>query len=146
MVRVLVVEDDRDTAELMTTLLGLWGHRAFSTCDGAEAVAVSGRWSPDVVLLDLALPGMDGYEVARQIRRHGGKQPVIVCISGYGQDDDRRSRAAGCDHHFLKPADPDELRRLLQAVGARRAPPSGEARRGDRPCGGAPTAPGTSPE
>jgi CheY-like chemotaxis protein len=73
-----------------------------------------------VVLLDLALgPGPDGYEVARHVRRLARSQPVIICVSGYGRDEDRRRACeAGCDHHLLKPADPDALAQLLRAVEA----------------------------
>jgi CheY-like chemotaxis protein len=117
MLRVLVVDDNRDTAETTGILLGFWGHEVHAAHDGATAVQAAGRFRPDVVLLDIGLPDMEGYEVARQILRQPGKQPVIICISGYGREEDRRkSREAGCDHHFLKPLGPGELQRLLQSV------------------------------
>jgi CheY-like chemotaxis protein len=118
MLRVLVVDDDRSIREVMRLLLQAWGHAVATVPDGAAAVGAADTFRPDVVLLDLALGGpMDGLAVARQIRRQGGARPVLVCVSGYGAEDDRRqSRAAGCDHHLLKPADLDELRHLLQAV------------------------------
>jgi DNA-binding response OmpR family regulator len=117
MLRVLVVDDNRDTAETMAILLKLWGHEAFTARDGWAAVNAVDHFRPDVVLLDIGLPGLDGYEVARQLRQGGGKQPVIICVSGHGRAEDRRqSRAAGCDHHLIKPADPDELQCLLQTV------------------------------
>ena len=123
--RVLVVDDSRDTAQTMSALLEMWGHQPFVAYDGAAAVEAAVHCCPDVVLLDLALgPGPDGYEVARQVRRLAGKQPVIICISGYGRDEDRRrSREAGCDHHLLKPADPNELAQLLREIEAG-APPA----------------------
>jgi DNA-binding response OmpR family regulator len=120
MLRVLVVDDDRDTREATRLLLTLCGHEVVTARDGAAAVQAADSFRPDVVLLDLALgPGPDGYEVARQVRRRAGAQPVILCVSGYGRDEDRRrSREAGCDHHLVKPADPEELGRLLRAVEA----------------------------
>jgi CheY-like chemotaxis protein len=117
MLRVLVVDDDRDTAESMGFLLNRWGHETLIARDGAAAVEVADLFGPDVVLLDLGLPRMDGFEVARRIRRPADSRPVIICVSGYGQREYRlRSRAAGCEHHLLKPADPEDLRRLLQTV------------------------------
>jgi two-component system CheB/CheR fusion protein len=119
MLCVLVVEDSPDTAETTRVLLELWGHVTLIAHDGPAAVQAADRFRPDVILLDIGLPGLDGYEVARQVRRLIGKQPVIICISGYGRDEDRRrSREAGCDYHFVKPADPDQLERLLRAIEA----------------------------
>jgi two-component system, sensor histidine kinase len=118
MLRILVVDDDPDTTQSMACVLRLWGHEAFTAHDGAAAVKAADQFRPDVVLLDLDLGSRpDGYEVARQVRRQAGPQPVILCVSGYGRDEDRRqARAAGCDHYLLKPPDLDELRRLLLAV------------------------------
>ena len=118
MLRVLVVDDDRNTTETMRILLQVWGHEVVTAGDGPAALKAADAFRPDVVLLDLGLGGpTDGLAVAWQIRRQGVARPVLVCVSGYGGEDDRRrSRAAGCDHHLLKPADPDELRHLLQAV------------------------------
>jgi CheY-like chemotaxis protein len=118
MLRVLVVDDSPDTVESTRVLLEMWGHNPFIARDGAAAVKAAVDFCPDVVLLDLALgPGPDGYEVARHVRRLARSQPVIICVSGYGRDDDRRqSREAGCDHHLLKPADPDALAQLLTAI------------------------------
>jgi DNA-binding response OmpR family regulator len=105
MLRVLVVDDNRDTAETMAILLKLWGHEAFTARDGRAAVNAVDHFRPDVVLLDIGL------------RQGGEKQPVIICVSGHGRAEDRRqSREAGCDHHLIKPADPDELQCLLQTV------------------------------
>jgi CheY-like chemotaxis protein len=119
MLRVLVMDDDRDLRETTRILLEWWGHQVSTAPDGAATVRAVDQFRPDVVLLDLGLPGMDGYEVARHVRRLGGKQPVIICVSGYGQDEDRRkSREAGCEYHLLKPADPGELKRLLHGIQA----------------------------
>jgi two-component system CheB/CheR fusion protein len=119
MLCVLVVDDSPATVETTRVLLELWGHVTLIARDGPAAIQAADRFRPDVMFLDIGLPRLDGYEVARQVRRLAGKQPVIICITGYGRDEDRRrSREAGCDHHFLKPADPDVLARLLQTIEA----------------------------
>jgi len=114
--RVLVVEDNRDTANTLTTLLAHWGHRVRTVYDGAQALAAERDFRPDVVLLDIGLPGIDGYEVAKQLRVQMAGQPLsIVAISGYGREEDkRRAHEAGCDHHLTKPPARDELQSLLQ--------------------------------
>ena len=83
--------------------------------DGREALEVFGTYRPSVVLLDIGMPGMNGYEVARALRAQFPDNPaVLVALTGWGQDDDRaRARAAGFDHHLVKPADIDALQRLL---------------------------------
>jgi CheY-like chemotaxis protein len=113
--RVLVVEDNLDAAVTLVDLLTLWGYEVSAVHDGLAAVEVAPRHRPDVVLLDIGLPGIDGYEVARRLRGRpelGGL--LIVAITGYGQESDRqRARDAGCDHHLVKPVDLAILRRLL---------------------------------
>jgi CheY-like chemotaxis protein len=86
--------------------------------DGASALSVLDRFHPRVVLLDIGMPGMDGYEVARRMRRHpGGGALSIVALSGWGQDDDRaRSRAAGFDHHLVKPVEIHALHALMASI------------------------------
>jgi CheY-like chemotaxis protein len=113
--RILVVEDLRDSAHSLALLVRLWGHEAVVTYDGAAALAAASAVPPDVVFLDIGLPGMDGCEVARQLRRLPGMAAaLLVAITGYGQADDvRRCKEAGIDRHFLKPADPNELEKLL---------------------------------
>ena len=113
--RILVVEDNRDAADSLRLLLHLMNHEARVAYTGPNGVAVAKEWRPDVVLCDIGLPGIDGYEVARQIRRLPGMaKALIVAITGYGQDPDvQRSKEAGIDHHFLKPIDPAQLKRLL---------------------------------
>src|SRR6185503_5560375 len=111
--RVLVVDDNRDAADTLALWLEVHGH-ATRTVYGAEAAleAVSG-FAPDVVLLDLGLPGMDGYEVARRIKRDHGSMRVVA-LSGYGQARDKMmSAAAGFDAHAVKPVDMTELDQLL---------------------------------
>jgi CheY-like chemotaxis protein len=113
--RVLVVEDDPDGAEIMRLLLRLYGHRVEVAEDGPAALAAARRFGPDVVLLDIGLPGMDGYEVARRLRDvPEGKPPLLVAVTGYGGDGDRAlSERAGIQLHLVKPVDPEELQALL---------------------------------
>src|SRR5437868_8848102 len=113
--RVLVVDDDRDAADALALLLGLWGYQTLTAYDGPSALALYREHRPQVVLLNTAMPGMDGCEVARRLRRdHPSDGALIVALSGYGREEDRRRCAeAGAGCHGTKPADPDELRRLL---------------------------------
>jgi PAS domain S-box-containing protein len=116
--RILIVDDNADSARGLSRLLKLLGHEVRTAHDGLEAVAVAPAYRPDVVLLDIGLPGMDGYEVARQLRQDEAcRGCTIVAVSGYGQEDDRRrGREAGFDHHLVKPIDPDALLNLLCKV------------------------------
>jgi two-component system CheB/CheR fusion protein len=113
--RVLVVEDDPDSAQTLALLLELWGYEVAVAIDGPDALDAAPTFQPDVVFLDLALPGMDGYEVARQLRRLPGMAASLVAaITGYGHEADiRRCEEAGVDCHFLKPVEPAVLRELL---------------------------------
>jgi signal transduction histidine kinase/ActR/RegA family two-component response regulator len=120
--RVLVVDDNRDFADSLAAVLRLAGNEVCVTYDGLEAVGAAGMWRPDVVLLDIGLPVLNGYETARRIRDTLGKRnPLLVAITGWGQEEDRRrSRAAGFDHHLVKPIDPAELTRFLASALAAR--------------------------
>jgi CheY-like chemotaxis protein len=124
MLRVLVVDDDQDNAATLSMLLRLYGHEVVVAADGPSAVQAVQANPPDVVLLDLALPKMDGWQVAQQIRQNqDGKRPLIIVVSGYGTDADKlRSQEAGIDLHLIKPVDPAELEDLLkrfrQIIGA----------------------------
>jgi len=112
--RLLVVEDDRDVRETLEWLLRDMGHDVESAADGIRAVetAIHGRF--DVALIDIGLPGLDGYEVAIEIRKHLGPGLRLVALSGYGsREDRRRSIEAGFDLHLTKPYDLDGLRNLL---------------------------------
>jgi two-component system CheB/CheR fusion protein len=115
--RVLVVDDNLDVLESMAMLLRLEGHDVHAVKDGPEALATAEVFAPEVVLLDLGLPGMDGYKVARRLRQHPAlASAMIVAVTGHGSDLDRSlSREAGIDLHITKPADPDLLRELLRA-------------------------------
>jgi len=116
--RVLVVDDSVDTTHSLALLLSTSGHQVRTAHDGPGALAALAREPVDVVLMDIGLPGMDGYEVARRIRLQPGPDPVVlVAMTGYGQERDRQlARDAGFDHHLVKPADFDELLRILTAV------------------------------
>jgi two-component system CheB/CheR fusion protein len=113
--RVLIVDDNRDAAESMALLLQLRGHDVRTAHDGPGGLAAADAFRPEVVLLDIGLPGMDGYEVARRLRRRpAGKGTLLVAVTGYGHEDDRRrSREAGFDHHLVKPTDPAAVADLL---------------------------------
>jgi signal transduction histidine kinase/ActR/RegA family two-component response regulator len=116
--RILLVEDDHDVAESMGALLAIDGHTVNTANDGAVALEMVHSFEPDVVLLDLGLPGLDGYQVARRIRMETLKKAlVIIAVSGYGEGEHRRrSKEAGCDGHLVKPVQPDVLRKLLAST------------------------------
>ena len=120
--RILVVNDNVDTARSMATLLGLMGHEVTTARSGPEAIDAARAHPPEVVLLDIGLPGMDGFEVARRLREAAhSKNAMIVAVSGYSQEPDlRRSREAGFDHHLVKPIDFDALRSFLAGSAAAR--------------------------
>lgn len=116
--RILVVDDNKDAAESMATLLELWGHEVKRTYDGTRALAMGIDYRPEVIFLDIGLPGMDGYEVAGRLREMPETaRAVLVAVTGYGQEEDRRrSRRAGFDHHLVKPVAPETLRLLLTSL------------------------------
>jgi two-component system CheB/CheR fusion protein len=114
--RVLIVEDNHDTAESLRLLLELLGHRARVAYTGPEGVRVAREWPPDVVVCDVGLPGLDGYAVARELRRcFAAAPPLLVAVTAYSGDEARRrARESGFDHFFTKPAEP---RQLLDVIG-----------------------------
>jgi two-component system CheB/CheR fusion protein len=113
--RVLIVDDCPDTRATLTILLHLWGHDTRVAPDGPTALELARAFRPDVVLLDVGLPGMDGYEVARRLHQLAGLEHLfLLTLSGYATEEDHdRSREAGCDQHLVKPLDPEVLRDLL---------------------------------
>jgi signal transduction histidine kinase len=113
--RILVVEDNLDTALGLAKLLTLWGYQTQVAHDGPTGLEAWQTNKADILLLDIGLPGMSGYQVARKVReRSGPSKPLILALTGYGQPKDlRRSREAGFDHHLVKPVDPEELQKLL---------------------------------
>jgi CheY-like chemotaxis protein len=116
--RVLVVDDMPDNRETLGLLVAAWGHETLLAHDGPSALEAFAAFRPHAVLLDIGLPGFDGWEVARLIRRHEGRTPaLVVAVTGYGRERDReQSREAGIDLHLTKPADPEVLRRVLAEV------------------------------
>jgi CheY-like chemotaxis protein len=114
--RVLVVDDDPDNAQILTLLAGLWGYEAHAALDGSEALAEARDFRPDVVLCDLAMPGMDGCQVAESLRRHSANAgTMLVAVTSYGDDDHRGQAArAGFHAHFVKPVETHDLHRLLE--------------------------------
>ncbi len=116
--RILVVDDNHDGALTLAMLLQSTGNVTFTGHDGLEAVALAGEHRPDVVLLDIGLPKMNGYDAARAIRREAWSRPMtLIAVTGWGQDEDRRKSAeAGFDHHLVKPVDPGALMRLLSEL------------------------------
>ncbi len=114
--RVLVVDDNRDAAESLADLVSMLGHATEVAYDGPSALEKARAHPPDVVLCDIGLPGMDGYEVARALRAQHGPAIQLVAVSGYAQPEDvRRAGEAGFDAHLAKPPDPLEIERILTA-------------------------------
>jgi signal transduction histidine kinase/DNA-binding response OmpR family regulator len=114
--RILVVDDNQDAADSTAVLLQLAGHEVKAVSDGHDALASAPVFAPNVVLLDIGLPGLDGYAVARQLRAMAEtRSSCLIALTGYGQPTDReRASEAGFDHHLTKPADPDALLRVIQ--------------------------------
>jgi two-component system CheB/CheR fusion protein len=126
LLRILVIDDNEDSAESLSMLLGIGGHEVRTAFSGAEGIDEFSRFTPDVVLCDIRMPDMSGFEVARRIRAHArGPTATLVALTGFGADADRRaSSQAGFDHHVVKPADPEALLDIVRAA-AQRAPESG---------------------
>ena len=118
--KVPVADDNRDSAESLGMLLEMAGHEVRLSYDGEETLALAASFQPEVLLLDIGLPKMDGFEVASRLRQDPSLDGMLlVAVTGYGTDGDReRGRAAGFDHHLVKPVDPDDLKNLI--AGARR--------------------------
>jgi CheY-like chemotaxis protein len=112
---VLIVEDCPDTARSLAFLVRRWGHVPVVALNGPDALSLALASSPDVVLLDIGMPGMDGWEVARRLRRSEfGDRPTLIVMSGYCREEDQDlSRKAGCHMHLAKPVNPDVLQYLL---------------------------------
>jgi signal transduction histidine kinase len=113
--RVLVVDDNADAGNMLSYLLKALGHSVVTVTSGAEALNVAEEYRPEVILLDIGMPGMNGYEVARRIREGGHEpQPYLVAVTGWGKSDDpRHARAAGFDSHIVKPVDVMRLREIF---------------------------------
>ena len=112
--RVLVVDDNQDAADSLATLLDVMGYQVRTAYDGPEGIDAADEFEPAVALLDIGLPKLSGYDIARHIRARRGDRVLLVAITGWGQEEDqRRAREAGFDHHFTKPADFDRLIALI---------------------------------
>jgi PAS domain S-box-containing protein len=113
--RILVVDDNRDSAESMAEMLRLFGNEVAVAFDGLEAVERAGSFRPDVILMDVGMPRLNGYEATRRIREQAwGKAATIVALTGWGQEGDRaQTRDAGCDGHLVKPISLEDLQKLL---------------------------------
>jgi CheY-like chemotaxis protein len=116
--RVLVVEDNADAADSLSMLLRLYGHDVQVARTGPTAVEIASAFRPDVVLLDIGLPKLNGHEAAQHIRGEPwGRRMVLIALTGWGQDEDRRrSKDAGLDHHMVKPVEPAALMQLLAGL------------------------------
>jgi signal transduction histidine kinase/CheY-like chemotaxis protein len=119
--RILVVENDSQAAESLAMLLGTWGYEVRVAYDGPTALDVAADWRPHAVLLDIGMPGMDGYEVARHLREQEGmEEAIIIAVTGYGEEEDRqRAKEVGFDYHMVKPVPPQDLKELLALAEAR---------------------------
>ncbi len=116
---MLIVDDNRDAALLLHDLLQSQGYEVRVAFDGADAVGVARRFRPDIAVLDIGLPVMDGYELAGRLREALGTGVRLVALTGYGQQSDqRRAAEAGFDRHLVKPVDPATIGRVLEEVGA----------------------------
>ncbi|HZO13192.1 MAG TPA: ATP-binding protein, partial [Polyangiaceae bacterium] len=118
--RILVVDDNVDSADMMGALLQLRGHHVHVVHDAHSAIAAAKAFAPDTALLDIGLPDMDGYELARRLKKDHRKHRLrLIAVTGWGQDQDRkRAQQAGFDAHVTKPADPDALLRIIDGVHA----------------------------
>jgi DNA-binding response OmpR family regulator len=121
--RVLVVDDNEDAADSLATLLNVMHYQVRVAYDGPEAIEAADEFAPAVALLDIGLPKLSGYDIARHIRNTRGEGVLLVAITGWGQDEDRRkAREAGFDHHFTKPADFEVLLELIEQEMKHRTP------------------------
>jgi CheY-like chemotaxis protein len=113
--RILVVDDNRDSAESMADMLAMFGNEVAVAHDGLEAVEAAERLRPEIVLMDVGMPRLNGYAATRRIREtEWGRAVTIVALTGWGQEGDRaQSRAAGCDGHLVKPVSLADLKKLL---------------------------------
>lgn len=121
--KVLVVDDNQDAADSLVLLLRLRGHSAVAAYSGRQAIQSADADKPEVVLLDIGMPQMSGYDVARRIRErmNGKRRPILAAVTGWGQETDRtRSREEGFRYHFVKPVEISVLRELIRDISEER--------------------------
>ncbi|MDQ3216161.1 MAG: response regulator, partial [Pseudomonadota bacterium] len=120
---VLIADDNEDAAASLAMLLGMMGNETRTAPDGLAALGIGAKFSPEIVLLDIGMPKLNGYDAARRIReQHWGAGVVLVALTGLGQDEDRRrSHEAGFDFHLVKPVEPVALEKLLSLVPSARS-------------------------
>jgi two-component system, sensor histidine kinase len=115
--RILIVEDNADAREALRVLLELEGHTVEAAEEGLKAIEITSAKVPDIALVDIGLPGLDGYGVARELRKLAGRRSVLIALTGYGQPEDRqRALDAGFDEVLVKPVDPAALTTLLATL------------------------------
>jgi CheY-like chemotaxis protein len=117
--RIMIVDDNVDALEMLAMLVEGDGHEVVTARDGAAALELAASWKPDVVLLDIGMPDMDGYQIAHHMKQEPRlSRTRLIALTGYGGEEDiRKSRAAGFDHHLVKPVDHALLRQLLARTG-----------------------------
>lgn len=115
--KILIVDDNYDIVTALVTLLSMSGYTVRGVHDGPSALAAAREYQPDVILLDIGLPGMDGYEVARALRNDVKTTAILVALSGYGQLEDKvKAQAAGFDHHLTKPSSLAEIENIVGKI------------------------------
>jgi CheY-like chemotaxis protein len=126
--KVLLIEDSTDLRELMKDLLEIWGHEVVCAADGTAGIALAVAQAPDVALVDIGLPGIDGYEVARRLRRESiGERIKLVAITGYASAEQKsKALESGFDHHLPKPVNADRLAEILGDAASRAGAPRAE--------------------
>ena len=114
---ILIIEDNADARDALRILLELDGHVVEAAGEGTEGLQIAQAHDPDIALVDIGLPGLDGFEIARRLRASGSRRPVLVALTGYSEPEDRRRAAeAGFDSLLVKPVDPSTLSRLLSTL------------------------------
>ena len=118
--RVLIAEDDRDSAASLEALVQTEGHATRCVYRGYDVVGAASDFGSDVVLLDIGMPGINGYDIARVFRKaYGSAKPVLIAVTAWNRYPDKlMAKAAGFDHHFGKPYDPNELLKILRGIAA----------------------------
>jgi CheY-like chemotaxis protein len=116
--KILVADDDQDSAESLALLFQLMGHDVRAAQSGLAAIDVAAEFRPDLIVLDIGMPGLDGYEVCRRIRQHEWAQTIVIAaLTGWSRDEDRdRSEQAGFNHFLVKPVDPKALEELIAGL------------------------------